>query len=151
MSYSFNYAASGVDGVLTNEAQFMDVMMADLDDMESTFSGLEWEIFDDVPYSYAQDNKHHMVDTIFDGFTEAYTPLEMFVLGKISYSAMIEGMAAAVLDQWSVTQAISPRLSNMLAEGTDSPRFDYSKADPKYRDRDWVGWSAIGPGINTGA
>lgn len=142
------YQSTGIDYVLSNESQVLDTIYSDFDLLENVFGGLEWELANDVPYSSEQDKRLSMLDALMLQLSESVLPIEQFSAGRLTYGSMIRNMNAIFLDLYQTTQQISPRRSNMLAEGTNSPNFNYMKANPQFRNQTWGGWFLNLPGIS---
>jgi hypothetical protein len=137
-------------GITNNSTDVIATLMADLDFIQDKIGGLEWELFDDVPYSKSVDNKYRLMDTLLADYNEMNTPLEAYIKGNLGYNSMISGMAELMRESWITAKSISPRISNMFAGGNqDNKNFIYEMAQ-SYRDGNWVGWTAIGPGLGSG-
>ena len=141
--------------VTSNVAEIVSLVRGDMNAIRDGLNGLHWELSNAVPYGPELDENYGMVDALYLTMTEDILPIESWAAGRMSWSSMRTGMDHLFIDMYNESQRISPRISNMFAEGTVSTNFIYEYADiyhtatPAYRDAGpWLGWNLDIPGRN---
>jgi len=135
------------DGVMCNIDEFVGWLEGDSQKLSDQLDGLKWELYNDVPYTdprvaeFAAAAFEDQITLLGGELFEAILPVEQYAETKMSYSTMVKGMNDFWRHLFNMALGSAPRYSNLSADGTDGPNFDYSKADPYYRDTHYEGWA----------